>query len=99
MDYLKSIKAGKCTIYSSEILSLSFNQWLSKDCFQCSEVWNLQKVLNKRLNLQQWAKYLPFLELRQYKNDSIWSKNKLGLKLARFFTRLFGEWKARQIQI
>ena len=34
------------------------------------------------------------LQLRQYMNDSIWSKNKLGLKLPRFFTRLFGEWKS-----
>ena len=34
------------------------------------------------------------LEQRQNKNDSIWSKNKLGLKLPRFFARLFGEWKS-----
>ena len=29
----------------------------------------------------------------QYKNDCIWFKTKLGLKLPRFFTRLFGVWK------
>ena len=30
------------------------------------------------------------IELRQYKNDSIWSNDKLALNLPRFFTRLYG---------
>ena len=33
------------------------------------------------------------VELRQYKNDSIWSKDKLALNLPHFFTRLYGQWK------
>ena len=37
------------------------------------------------------------LELRQNKNDSIWSKNKLDLKLPRFFTCLFLDLKSAAI--
>ena len=37
------------------------------------------------------------LELRQHKNNSIWSKDNLVLKLPRFFTRLYGEWKSGTI--
>ena len=33
------------------------------------------------------------LELRQYKNDSIWSKETLVWKLPRFFTHCIDEWK------
>ena len=38
------------------------------------------------------------LELRQYKNDSIQSKNIPVLKLTRFFTCCLGDEKARQFQ-
>ena len=36
---------------------------------------------------------LARLELRQYKNDSIWSKEKLALNLPRFFTRLYRQFQ------
>ena len=36
---------------------------------------------------------LFFLELKQYKNDSIWSNDKLALNLPRFFTLRYGVWK------
>ena len=41
--------------------------------------------------------FRKILELWQYKIDSIWSKNKLDLKLSLFFTLLFGEWKSAAI--
>ena len=37
------------------------------------------------------------VELRQYKNDSIWSKDKLALNLPRFLTRVYGQWKRASI--
>ena len=36
-------------------------------------------------------------ELRQYKNESIWSKDKLALNFPRFFIRLYGQWKMAAI--
>ena len=50
---------------------------------------------NSKLTLSPY--FPPYLELRQYKNDSIWSKDKLGLNLPRFFTRLYGQWKRAAI--
>ena len=42
--------------------------------------------------LFEYAHMLAWLlELRQYKNDSIWSEDKLALNLPRFFTRLYGQ--------
>ena len=42
--------------------------------------------------------YLPLLEQRQYKNDSIQSKISPILKLARFFPHYIGGEKERQFQ-
>ena len=50
------------------------------------------------LHAMQW-KYWMFLDLRQKKNDSIWSKNQLGSKLPRFSSSYSVNEKARQIQI
>ena len=42
-------------------------------------------------NLMSAILFQLTLELRQYKNDSIWLKDELALNLLRFFTRLYGQ--------
>ena len=58
------------------------------------EQWKKRSNIKTELNRSYIA--LP-LELRQYKNDSIWSKDKLALNLPHFFTRLYGQWKRAAI--
>ena len=47
--------------------------------------------LSKGAISERHVKYWWFLELKQYKNDWIASRNSFVLKLARFFTRLYSE--------
>ena len=55
---------------------------------------NLQRKKRKNLiSKVVWAVNCQILELRQYKNDSIWSNEKLALNLPRFFTRLYRQWR------
>ena len=58
--------------------------------FEAQRVFELCLKIDKTLSLKQ---NVVDLELRQFKNDSIWSKDKLTLFLPRFFTRLYGQWK------
>ena len=46
---------------------------------------------------KQWVHKFQSLELRQYKNDSIWSRDKLALNLPGYFVCLYGLWKKAAI--
>ena len=53
--------------------------------------FHAEKKNNKSYSLIKKLKAFFALELRNYKNDSIMSEDKLALNLPRFFTRLYGQ--------
>ena len=89
---------------STAVIFLNFPPW------QMFQYWGNAYVIpqetNAKLNIVAsfenktciHSTYCTEEELRQYKNDSFWSRNKFGLKWPRFFTLQFiCEWKSAVI--
>ena len=93
--------------YLRQSLESHFNQDILDFLFRLQHLIQTLSCLKKFLKihfsfiiyyfLEEFSRFKFVLELRQYKIDSIWSKDKSALNLPRFFTRLYGQWKRATI--
>ena len=88
--------------FRSTVALLTKNAWYLRFSNMNWKIMNLKKTFHWIANfwtivIGHW-KNCRWLELRQFKNDSIQSKNFLGLKMPRFFVAYVASDKVRKFQ-